>query len=82
MKIVWFGPAWTPIFLPLRSASVRIGLPSSRDTMQKGFFWKVLPMILSGAPCSLISVAVESGADETDVDLPRDDGRLGVGRSG
>ncbi len=40
-KIDWLVPAWMPIVLPARSATVRIGLPSSRDRMQNGFFWKV-----------------------------------------
>ena len=59
-KIDWLVPAWMPIVLPARSASVRIGLPSSSERMQNGFFWKVAPMILSGAPCSAISRPVAS----------------------
>ena len=51
-KMDWFVPAWMPMVLPARSATVRIGSPSSRLRMQNGFFWKVEPMIFSGAPCS------------------------------
>ena len=62
-KIDWLVPAWMPMVLPARSAIVRIGLPSSSDRMQNGFFWNVAPMIFSGAPCSAISRAVASGAE-------------------
>ena len=37
-KIDWLVPAWMPMVLPARSATVRIGLPSSMERMQKGFF--------------------------------------------
>ena len=56
--------------LPARSASVRIGLPSSSDRMQNGFFWNVAPMIFSGAPCSAISRAVASGAERPTSTVP------------
>jgi len=69
-KICWLVPAWMPRVLPTRSAGVRIGLPSSSERMQNGFFWKVLPMILSSAPCSLTNRAVASGADRPMVMLP------------
>lgn len=36
--------------MPFRSSTERIGVPSSSDMRQKGFFWYVLPMIFSGAP--------------------------------
>ena len=38
--------------------------------MQNGFFWNVLPMIFSGAPCSLMNRAVASGAESPTVTLP------------
>ena len=59
-----------PTVLPTRSCGVLIGLPSSSERMQKGFFWKVLPMIFSGAPCSLMKRAVASGADSPTVIVP------------
>ena len=49
---------------------MRIGLPSSSDRMQNGFFWKVLPMIFSGPPCSVMNRAVASGAESPTVMLP------------
>ncbi len=38
--------------------------------MQNGFFWKVLPITFSGAPCSVMNRAVASGADSPMVTLP------------
>ena len=69
-KICWLVPAWMPTVLPARSASVRIGLPCSIERMQNGFFWKVAPMIFSGAPCSVMNRAVASGAETPTVTLP------------
>ncbi len=82
-KIDWLVPAWMPIVLPARSAGVRIGLPSSSDRMQNGFFWNVAPMIFSGAPCSVMNRAVASGAESPTVMLPASDQRVGaVDRAG
>ena len=69
-KIDWLVPAWMPIVLPARSAGVRIGLPSSTERMQNGFFWNVLPMTFNGAPCSVMKRAVASGAEIPTVMLP------------
>jgi hypothetical protein len=40
-KMDWLVPAWIPMVLPARSATVRIGFPSSIERMQNGFFWNV-----------------------------------------
>ena len=67
-----------PIVLPARSAGVRIGLPSSSERMQNGFFWNVLPMIFSGAPCSVMNRAVASGAESPTVDVAGQHERVGA----
>ncbi len=38
--------------------------------MQNGFFWKVEPMIFSGAPCSTMKRAVASGAERPTSTVP------------
>ena len=53
-------PAWTPIFLPIRSCGVAMFPPSASDRMVNGFFWNLVPTILSGASSSAMTWAVET----------------------
>lgn len=50
----------TASVLPMRSCGVLIGFFAS-DTIPIGFFWYCAPMILKGAPCSVMALMVVSG---------------------
>ena len=62
-KIAWLPPAWTPIFLPIKSFAVWMGVLFAIDPMANGFFWYWAPMTFSGA-CELIIAAAVMGGDD------------------
>lgn len=60
----------TPIVLPTRSSGVAMSAPSLRERMVKGFFWKVAPMIFSGASCSAMAAPTEAASLSATCTLP------------
>ena len=52
--------SWTPIVLPTMSWGVAMSPPSARERIVKGFFWKVAPMMVSGASCSAMAAPTEA----------------------
>ena len=51
--------SWTPIFLPIRSCGVAMLPSSASDRIENGFFWYVVPTILSGKSELAIAAPVE-----------------------
>ena len=54
--------SWTPIFLPLRSSGVVMSAPSLSERIVNGFFWKVAPMIFSGASSLAMAAPIDAAS--------------------
>jgi hypothetical protein len=56
--------------LPTRSCGEAMFPPSASDRMVKGFFWKVAPMIFSGASCSAMAAPTDAASDRATSTVP------------